>query len=418
MADSTYTYPKLRAPLDIQWRTVDQREVLALQCPLGLTDRAIHLVPAVAPVLQLFDGALSTDEIVQRFTAAGLTRELLDGLIRMLDENLFMANARFFAAQEQVRRDFEQSTVREAARAGLVYPREPDELRALVQTYLCGAVAKEKADSTLERRELLCLIAPHIDYFRGGGCYGATYPRMAACDAELYIVIGTSHKYSPRTFHLTAKDFACPLGTLVCDKVFVAQVANRHGAQRAFADEFLHKREHSLELQLPFMAAIKPTARIAPILVGSFHHMIADGRYPHEYDEYESFVGALVEAIRAKRADGGRVCFIAGVDMAHVGRHFGDSDPLSSDGMRIIAERDAKYLEAIRNGDKKALFDHISEDGDARRVCGFPTMYTILDVFSRTGMSYGCEIINYEQAVDMRTDCAVTFAGAAMYSAV
>jgi AmmeMemoRadiSam system protein B len=228
--------------------------------------------------------------------------------------------------------------------------------------------------------------------------------------------MGTSHKYSPLAFHLTAKDFACPLGTLECDRAFVAQVANRHGVQRAFADEFLHKREHSLELQLPFMAALKPQARIAPILVGSFHHMIAAGKYPHEFEEYESFVGALVEAIRAKHADSKHVCFIAGVDMAHLGRHFGDTEPLSVDRMHSVAEQDATYLNAIAQGDKKALFDHICADGDARRVCGFPTMYTILDVLSRTGLSYSCDVIKYEQAVDMKADCAVTFAGAAMYS--
>ena len=123
-----------------------------------------------------------------------------------------------------------------------------------------------------------------------------------------------------------------------------------------------------------------------------------------------------MEGIRTKVSEGKKVCFIAGVDMAHVGRHFGDKEWLSSERLRRIGERDQHYLTAIKRGDKKALFEHICEDGDARRICGFPTMYTILDVLERMGKRYECDVINYEQAVDDQADCAVTFAGAAMYS--
>ena len=164
------------------------------------------------------------------------------------------------------------------------------------------------------------------------------------------------------------------------------------------------------------MAAVKPRALIAPILVGSFHEMVSAGKYPHEFGEYESFVGALMEGIRTKVSEGKKVCFIAGVDMAHVGRHFGDKEWLSSERLRRIGERDQHYLTAIKRGDKKALFEQMCEDGDARRICGFPTMYTILDVLERMGKRYECDVINYEQAVDDQADCAVTFAGAAMYS--
>jgi AmmeMemoRadiSam system protein B len=143
--------------------------------------------------------------------------------------------------------------------------------------------------------------------------------------------------------------------------------------------------------------------------------MVAAGKLPHEFDEYESFVSSLIEAIRSKEAEGKRVCFIAGVDMAHVGRQFGDEGALSQEGMQVIARRDEQYLSAIRKGDKTTLFNHICEDGDARRICGFPTMYTIMDILERTENSYDCDVISYDQAVDYKSDCAVTYAGAAMY---
>jgi AmmeMemoRadiSam system protein B len=143
--------------------------------------------------------------------------------------------------------------------------------------------------------------------------------------------------------------------------------------------------------------------------------MVQAGRYPEEWEKYESFAGALAELWRERTVRGEKVAFIAGVDMAHVGRSFGDQGALSPELMRDIAARDAQYLSAIERGDKRALFDHIAEDSDARRICGFPTMYTVLDVLHRVGTHNQCEILRYDQAVDYQSDCAVTYAGVALY---
>jgi AmmeMemoRadiSam system protein B len=101
--------------------------------------------------------------------------------------------------------------------------------------------------------------------------------------------------------------------------------------------------------------------------------------------------------------------------MAHIGRAFGDPGALTPERMREIAARDARYLDAIEKQDKRALFDHIAEDRDARRICGFPTMYTVLDVLGRLGERLSYEILRYDQAVDYTSDCAVTYAGVALY---
>jgi AmmeMemoRadiSam system protein B len=215
-------------------------------------------------------------------------------------------------------------------------------------------------------------------------------------------------------FHLSAKDFASPLGVLPGDTGFITTLANRFGVGRAFADEYLHKKEHSLELQLPFISAVRPGISIVPILVGSFHAAVSAGKPPREYEEYETFVGSLVETIRNAEAEGRKVCFIAGVDMAHVGSFFGDEWSLSPERMEAIAERDKRYLDAIAAYSCDELFAHIAEDGDARRICGFPTMHTILDTLQRLSRPGSCYVRSYQQAVDYPSGCAVTFAGLAL----
>ena len=407
--DSTYSYPKLRWPLDIRFHSVGEDQALLIRCPLGFSDQPLLLVPAVAPVLSCFEGSLSFQQILERFAPDGLTQQTLEELIKLLDQHAFLANARFFALERSVRDSFKASEVREPALAGLNYPSSAQELKNLIDGFLVPYDAPKQ-------KRLAGLIAPHIDYQRGSKCYGKIYPRLSESRADTFILIGTAHQYSRGIFHLCAKDFRSPLATHRCDTSFISALASRYGVERAFADQFLHRREHSLELQLPFISRIKPDAVIAPILVGSFHSMIASDRYPHEWEEYESFAAAVTELIRERTQQGASFCFLAGVDMAHVGRAFGDAGSLSPDTMARVAERDQLYLNAVEAGDKKGLFDHIAEDYDARRMCGFPTLYTMLDVHERLGLKPQCEVVSYDQAVDYSSDCAVTFAGVAMYA--
>jgi len=263
---------------------------------------------------------------------------------------------------------------------------------------------------------MIGIVAPHIDYLRGGISYGITYQSLAHESHDLYVLIGTSHQYSDLLFHLTAKDFSGPLGLTKCDKIFLEKLAKMYGSERSFADEFLHKQEHSLELQIPFLRRMVDSFRIVPVLVGSFNKMVVAGKRPENFDEYESFAGSLSECLCEVVKAGSRVCVLASVDIAHVGQTFGDSGQLTADFMTRIEARDRIYIESIVEQDKEKMFAHIAEDQDARRICGFPTMYTVIDVFDRMGIKYKADVFDYRQAVDYRTDCAVTFAGIGLYT--
>jgi AmmeMemoRadiSam system protein B len=407
--DSTFTRPKLRWPLDIRMHNLGGQDALVIQCPIGISAAPLALMPQFAPVIVELDGVQTSERIVAKFAPQGLTPEILRELITRLDDHLFMANARYFAAEKLAKDAFTTAPVRAPALAGAAYPATREELAGMVRGYLKDFETPEIT------RDVACLIAPHIDYRRGGACYGAIYPRLMESRADTYILVGTAHQYSRRIFHLCAKDFQTPLGAHPCDQNFVTQLANRFGVDRAFADQYLHRREHSLELQLPFLSAVQPDAPVVPILVGSYHQMLEAMRYPQEWEEYETFAGALTEIIKERAKHGEKISFLAGVDMAHVGRSFGDEGSLSPERMREIRYRDQQYLRAIEECNPKALFDHIAEDHDARRICGFPTMYLVLDVLNRLGDRIEVDVVAYDQAVDYPSDCAVTFAGAAMY---
>ncbi len=409
-------YPKLRWPIDLRIENVSSQEVLIISCPLGISPQPVALVAAVAPIVACFEGNLSVEEIVDRFKPYGIQRALVDQLIGILEDNFFLSSPRFFEAQKTMKEAFSAQSVRPAALAGLSYQNDPAKLSQEIDKYLqSGQEILASGVTPISGGTLVGLVSPHIDYRRGHLGYGITYSALRGQTHDLYVLIGTSHQYSPHMFHLTAKDFQSPLGTLPCDTTFVSKLAGLYGIDRSFADEFLHRREHSLELQVPFLQRTLGNPKIVPILVGSFHRLLQKGTDPRHIDEYESFVASLTECLRERIQWEEKICFIAGVDMAHVGRSFGDEGNLTPEFMQEVAERDRLYLDAIERQNKQGLLSHIAEDGDRRRICGFPTMYSILDVLERLRINYQARLFDYRQAVDYSSDCGVTFAGMGLY---
>lgn len=410
--DRALRFPKLRWPLDLQIHEIEGAKTLIVTCPIGMSPQPLGLNAVVVPLLREFRGELSLDELLQRFQPQGCTSELLSELVQLLDQALFLDSPRYAAALERFKSEFRSETQRQPYLAGLSYPIGAADLTNQIDSFLGFNTAQQRAD----RSENLCgLISPHIDYRRGGKCYGTTWRNLCGAKHNLYLLLGTAHQYSDWMFHLTYKDFLTPLGVLKTDQDFVRNIAKQYGPIRSFADELLHRREHSLELQTPFLQRVTQAAQIVPILIGSFHEMLISGKAPQTFELYEEFLNALTLVITQRLALGDRICVISGVDMAHVGQQFGDSEPLTPEFMQEIECRDRAYLKTIVEHDKAALWQHLAEDSDRRRICGFPTLYTVLDLFDRLSLRYEAVLYDYHQAVDYQTQCAVTFAGMGMY---
>lgn len=402
-------YPRLRWPLDIRLERIDKQQVLIVGCPLGISEKPLGLIPAVGPILACFEGQLSVEEIAERFKPFGVEQRHVEDLIKLLDEHLFMASPRFYAAEQNVKDEFLRNPVRKAALAGLGYSNSATELHRELESYLCREVQDQASG------ELVGLIAPHIDYRRGGRTYGCTYQHLRARENVLYILIGTAHQYSRHLFHLTLKDFDGPLGTAYTDKTFMRELGTLYGWERSFADELLHKREHALELQLPFIMKVQPQTLIAPILVGNFNQMLNEKKAPEEYEVYETFMRALSQCVSSVLQEGRRVCVIAGIDLAHIGTHFGDGRLITQEDLDNVRTRDESLIAAVQGQRRDLLFAHICEDQDARRVCGFPSLYVFIDLHDRLGLKYEAMLFSYEQAMDWENDRCVTFMGMGCY---
>ncbi len=403
------THPQLRHPIDIRHEHLGNEAFLLLRCPLGITKEPLGLIPDVIPVLNCFNGSLSIEEIARKLKPQGATEEIVRQLADLLNEHYFLQTPRFLEKAHELKKSFKDSPERPAALAGACYSSDSEGLQEELKGYLSSSEQPQR------QGELIGISAPHIDYQRGSLCYGKTYAHLEQSPHDLYLLMGTSHQYSDHIFHFTDKHFQTPLGVIECDRDFMNDLAGGYGIERAFADEYLHKQEHSLELQVPFLQYHAPQSKIAPILIGSFYNFLREEKAPTEFEVYESLAENLTRLIRERKDAGQRLCIVAGVDMAHIGRAFGDQFSLTPEVMDKIRERDELYIKSILDQDKEQLYAHIAQDGDARRICGYPTMYLMLDVLKRADISYDTTLYEYRQAVDYTKECAVTFAGIGFY---
>src|SRR5262249_28664486 len=144
-------------------------------------------------------------------------------------------------------------------------------------------------------------------------------------------------------------------------------------------DEVAHLPEHSIELEVVFLQYLyegRRPFRIVPLVVGSFHDAVERGESPSARPD----VARMVEALRRAEAETPEpVCYLISGDLAHIGPKFGDLLPVAEADLGRSREQDRAILKQAEAADPQGYFRVIAEEGDARRVCGLPPTYTVLD---------------------------------------
>jgi MEMO1 family protein len=99
------------------------------------------------------------------------------------------------------------------------------------------------------------------------------------------------------------------------------------------------------------------------------------------------------------------ICFVAGVDLAHVGRQFGDREPITEDFLKWVEAEDGRLIERLAALDAPGFFDEIAKDQDKRKICGFSPLYSLIHLLNGQRGKH----LKYSQAFTPETASAVTF---------
>jgi len=183
--------------------------------------------------------------------------------------------------------------IRKAAVAGSWYPGTRPALVAAVERHL-AATGRDLAG------DLVALVSPHAGLMYSGPVAAHAYRLLRGRTFDLVVLVGPSHFVGFDGVAVVADGgFETPLGAAAID----AEVARAlvDATPVVSDDAGPHAREHSLEMQLPFVQHLAPDARIVPLLMG------------YQTDATARALGAALAAVLKGR----RALVIASTDLSH-----------------------------------------------------------------------------------------------------
>jgi hypothetical protein len=339
----------------------------------GLFDHQIVLPPFAFVVSQYLDGerdaAAVSQAIAADFPKAGVRVEDVEAVVRDLDDHFLLESERVRTR----RREVEEGFLAAAYRPSKFVVGAREEVEKQLHAYYGNELGAGKPAG--RRNEALSgVLAPHIDYPRGGYCYTHAYREIAERgEADLFVILGVAHVSPPNPFVVTGKGYETPFGVAEVDREAVASLEKRLG-DGIYDNEAVHRAEHSAEFQAVFLKHTLPGAAftVLPVLCSSFEPHCG-GASPSTVARIEDFLGALGETLRGRKA-----CLVAGVDFAHVGPVFGDRVEIDDKLVRWMVEGDEKSLRVAGEGNAEAFWNSVMADGNARHVCGLSATYAFL----------------------------------------
>ncbi|MFM2125101.1 MAG: AmmeMemoRadiSam system protein [Acidobacteriota bacterium] len=366
--------PRLRLELDLMPSPVPEKPGLLIRDPFHYTDAQLIVPPALVECLAFFDGehsALDLRAYIVEMSGDVSAGELERHLTETLDEAGFLDNENFARRKEEMHQAFAAAPVRWAQHAGSGYPNTPDELQMELRGYL-GAEAHTPS------KPVLGIAAPHVSPFGGVESYRAAYRSLTPADADrTFVILGTSHYGMPDRFGLTRKPFVSPYGHTTPALDLIDSLATQ-AAGAVQMEDYCHAVEHSIEFQVIFLQHLfGPNIKILPILCGSFLKSLYEGGLPEDNEHVRRMFGALGDM--AAR-EGSKLCWVLGVDMAHMGQRYGDRfNALAQQGeMTEVAERDRRRITSMEAGDARGFWEQVQHRQDDLKWCGSAPIYSFL----------------------------------------
>ncbi len=401
--------PKLRM-IEALPVELDGRRCILLRDPARLTSRDLVMAMEAAFILNLMNGKNSVLDIkaeVTRITGYELAGDTVRQLIDTLDENLMLENERSRESLDQLRDAFREQTVRNAFHAGLAYPADPSRLHDLLDGFCTHEKGPGRFSANAGTESVSAIVAPHIDLNAGGPTFACAYHALARSNPpDRFVILGTGHQGTGTLFALTEKDFETPLGVVKTDRDFVRRLAHNASVDY-FRDELLHRTEHVIEFQLVWLQHLYGTGHpftIVPVLCAFDPEMFFRPDCRNHVSIFREFTHNLRDVVAKSE---GTTCFIASVDLDHVGPRYGDNFQPDETTVQGCLAADRKLAESLAGGDGDAFLSNARAMNPRHRICGFSPLFTLLN-----GASLGPgKLLHLDYAFMDEQKSLVTFAG-------
>ena len=369
--------PRLRLGLDFLPSNDPEHPGLLIRDPLKFSDAMLLIPPQLVECLACFDGEQTSLDLranLVRITGEIQIGELEKHLFDTLSQAGFLEDEAFEVQRLSRVNEFIAAPTRDASHAGSAYPDNADEARKSISEFMQGALPAGPENS------LIGIAAPHVSPFGGWESYRDAYSALLPSHQDrTFVVLGTSHYGEPDRFGLTRKPFVTPFGETITESRLVDELAQA-APESIRMEDYCHAIEHSIEFQVLFLQYLYgPNIHILPILCGSFLRSIYQGGKPEGNEHVDRFFDSLGNL---SAREGNKLFWVLGVDMAHMGRRYGDQLTARADEgeMAAVAERDKLRIERLAASDSQGFWELVQQNQDDLKWCGSAPMYTFLKV--------------------------------------
>ena len=184
--------------------------------------------------------------------------------------------------------------IRKSSLAGSWYPGNPNILRTSIGDFF------QRVPEELSTGNIVGLVAPHAGYIYSGQVAAYAYKMLQGHVFDAVIVIGPSHRLSFRGISIYDQGgYETPLGTVLVDSSLADRIKSE--SRLVAANPSAHLREHSIEIQLPFLQYVLGEFSFVPLLMGDQDRMTC-----------EDLAAAIVKAVGQKK-----ILVVGSSDLSH-----------------------------------------------------------------------------------------------------
>ena len=268
--------------------------------------------------------------------------------------------------------------LRQPAVAGFFYPDEPEKLKELIESCFLddmGVGSIPKLGSFNEGDYPINVMVPHAGYQYSGAIASHCYCEIVKNGfPEVFIIISPNHTgFGSEVSVFNEGEWITPLGNVEVDSEFAQAIID--ASDIASPDFSAHIREHSIEVQLPFLQYFSADFKIVPITMGTQNFVTSN-----------DLSNAIFEA--ANKLDKS-YCIIASTDLSH----FNNQEKAN--------KVDGFVLEDIGEMNEFKLFEEVVQYNIT--MCGYGPVMVTISVSKRNNMNTG-EILAYGTSGDVTGD--------------
>ena len=262
--------------------------------------------------------------------------------------------------------------IRTPAVAGMFYPNEKNKLVKLIEDCFVHILGPEKNFQKNDGKKIFGVICPHAGFVYSGPIACHSFNSISSESPELFIIIGPNHWGIGRSV-ATMKNcqWETPLGKVEVDSESAEEICQI--SENIESDYFSHTREHSLEVQIPFLQKIFTDFKILPISLVNQSKKIAKD------------VGLSIAKIAKKK----NVMIIGSSDFTHY------------EPNEFAYEQDLALIEPILEMNVDKFYDVLEK----RKItaCGYGAIASTIIACKELGAKKG-ELLKYATSGDVTGD--------------